>query len=451
MGLFSRKEKVPVGVAAPLAEEDKLIEDAGPAERICIRQLEKIFSEHQDCVVMKFYIENFKSMNELFGYEYCEELLNQVLEFLNQELHTPVYHYIGVEFVAILPDASMREAQQMAKKVAARFESGWKIGDTDCICSIQVGLCSCPGHPTNVPDLLKCLDMAVSQATGRGANQYAVYDDKLHAQHIRRQAITLYLGTAVENQEIKTFYRPVFNVEKQCFDRAEFRMKIFVKGIGMIGSAEFTSIAEDSGQIRKVGYYALNQVASLIARLVREEKEFDLISLPISSVLLLQEDFLEEISRVLEDYKIPPQKLALEIDEFALSTAYSKTVDVMQELSDMGVEITLNHFGSGGSGLSQVFELPVQALKLDRMFIWQLETTPKSEPIIEGLCHIAQNLGIKIIAAGVETQKQFDALNRFGCNLQQGMYYAPSVPEDVILQAMSIGLPEMKALLEQRS
>lgn len=458
MGLFKKKE-INVGSDGPdMLEKSRISEEQREAQhtavsgergsRECYLQLEELF-KHGGGVGMKIYIENFKRLNELFGYSYCEELLAHILSFLEEETGCPIYRYVGVEFLVVLKDYSQGQASRLAERINERFGHGWTVRDIDCVCSVQIGLCSCPGYPANADEMLKCLDMAVLKAAELGPNQYMMYDSKLHNENLRRQVITRYLRTALDKNEIEVRYRPTYNTATGRFSRAEFYMRIFVKDIGMIGAGEFIPIAEDSGQIRSVEYYALDQVGALIAKLITAGKEFDSIALPISPMLLLQADFLAEVERVIGRYQIPAGKLAIEIDEYAMSTAYVKITELMQELSELGVELILNHFGSGYSGLSQIFELPVDTLKFDRFFTWQLETTAQAEPIIEGLVQIARKVGLNLIAEGVETQKQLDALNSFGCELQQGFYYSPTLPEDVLIQVLDTSREESQVILEQ--
>lgn len=452
MGLFRKKEVEAVQIERQIQGDSFGIEHTAEEardSRKCYVHLEELFKEQGNGVVMKLYIENFKRLNELFGYDYCEELLEHILSFLEQETGCPIYRYVGVEFIIVLKNYSQGQASRLAEQIGERFEHGWKVRDTDCVCSVQIGLCSYPGYPTSADEMLKCLDMAVFKVAELGSNQYMMYDSKLHNENLRRQAITRYLRTAIDNNEIEVRYRPTYNTKTGKFSRAEFYMRIFVKDVGMIGAGEFIPIAEDSGQIRSVEYYALDQVGAVIAKLVEAGKEFESIALPISPVLLLQEDFLAEVERVIKRHQIPAGKLAIEIEEYAMSMAYVRITELMQALSTLGVELILNHFGSGYSGLTQIFELPVQTLKFDRFFTWQLETTPQAEPIIEGLTQIAHKLGLNLIAEGVETQRQLEALNRFGCELQQGFYYSPTLPEEIMIQVLDTSKEESQVILEQ--
>lgn len=266
---------------------------------------------------------------------------------------------------------------------------------------------------------------------------------------IRKQAIARYLKTALTNQEIEVRYRPTFNTETGRFTKAEYYMRIFIKGIGMVGANEFLPIAEDSGQIRAVEYFALNQVGRCIAELIAKGKDFESISLPISPVLFLQEDFLDEVKRVLDTYHIPAGKLTLEIEESALTSASLAMNMMLQELRDLGIQLILNNFVSGYSSITSILDLPINALKLERSFMCQMETNPKSVYIVEGLIHIARNLELSVIAEGVETPQQVEALTRFGCPYQQGFYFSPTVTEEILTDVLDATPDECRVTITQ--
>jgi diguanylate cyclase (GGDEF) domain len=450
MSLFWKKEE-PMAIedAKRLAAEQALMENKKQSDsKTCYNHLEAQFLLGYHGVVLKVYLENFKRMNELFGFEYCEELLDNILDYLEQKTRCKVYRYVGVEFIIILRDRTMGEASRLAEQLIDRFEYSWTVENTDCLCSIRLGLCAYPGYATNAGEMLKCLDLAVSRAAEMEGSQYAVYDMKLHTRFLRRQAITRYLSTAFANDEVEVRYRPTYDLKKGKFTRAEFYMRIFVKDVGMVGSSEFLTIAEDTGQIRTVEYYALDRVASTIRQLLDHGTEFESIAIAISPVLLLQGDFLDEVGRLVRTYDIPAGKLAIEIDEYAVSMAYVNVMILMQELASLGVEMILNNFGSGYSGLARILELPVDTLKFDRMFVWQMETDAQSMPVMEGLTQIAKRIGKKLIAEGVETQNQKDLLTKFGCNIHQGFYYAPTLPEKDLISVLNTSLDDARGLVE---
>lgn len=436
----------------PKAEIQKTENDTltGNLERdACIRHLNQVLKSTGHGVALKLYIENFKRLNQVFGYDYCEKLLEQILSYLKEKTGENVYHYIGVEYIIILHKYTQGLALELTADIAEKFDHAWKINGTDCLCSVQMGICSYPGHAVSPDQILKCLDLAVTKAEEGGPNQVIVFDSTLKNQLLRRQTIALYLKTALEKEEVEIRYRPTLNTDTGTFTRAELYMRIFVKGLGLIGAGEFLPVAEDSGQIRAMEYYALEKVCHCIAELLKLGREFDSIALPVSPVLFLQEDFLDEIKRVIDTYHIPRGKLALEIQESALTMAYLNINVMLQQLSEMGVELILNEFGSGFSGISTLLELPVSSLKLERLFVWQLETNPRSRCIIEGLIRMAKDLSLTIISEGVETENQVQILTAAGCNYQQGFYYSPTLEKDTLIKVLGTSLTESLPLLAE--
>ena len=453
MGLFTPKKKRTEEVRVPEKEMACSSLSAGQSiegKEACLTRLDSLFNDPSSKgTVLKLYLENFKNLNKTFGYSYCDELLAQIQSYLKELSGGNLYRYIGVEFLMILENTSEGQASALAEQILERFGAVWKISGVDCLCSVQIGICSYPGHAAQTDDLLKRLDMAISAAAEFGPNQLAVYDSHLHSQAVRRQTIALYLQTALEKNELEVRYRPTCRMEDGRFTRADSYMRIFIQGIGLVGAGEFLPIAEDSGQIRAIGYYALSHAGSCIRQLLNAGKDFESICIPVSPVLLLQEDFLEQVSSVLKEYDIPRGKLALELQDDALSSVYLNINETLQELDRMGVELVLNDFGSGCYPVSSLLDFPIQTVKLERMFVWQLETNPRCASIIGGLIQMAGQLGVRIIAEGAETENQLEILNRCHCQYQQGFYYAPTIEQDVLLKVMGSTLEDSRAIIEE--
>lgn len=437
MHWFQNKEsKHPDDRQAALPEQTK--DSSVKLERdACLKHLgQALSSNNERGVVLKLYIENFKQLNQLLGYEYCENLLNQILTYLKETCTNNVYHYIGVEYVIILDHFTQGQAMNLAEEIAGRFDHAWKIDGTDCLCSVEMGLCAYPGHAATSEQMLKCLDLAVTRAGEAGPNQAVTFDSTLQNQLLRRQAIALYIKTALEKEEVEILYRPTYSTDTKNFTRAELSMRIFIKGLGLIGASEFMPVAEDSGQIRALLYYALDKVCQCIRQAEDAGCEFESITLPVSPVLFLQEDFIDEVSKVINTYQVPQGKLALELKESSLTMGYLNLGIMLQKLADMGVELILNEFGSGCSSISAILDLPIQTLKLERLFIWQLETNEKSRYIIEGLIHMAGDLDLTMIAEGVETENQVSVLTNAGCSFQQGFYYSPPLKQENLINIL---------------
>ncbi|MCI8888496.1 MAG: EAL domain-containing protein [Hungatella sp.] len=452
MKLFGKKQAPPPRPKT-VSREPAPIAPAGPGRKnSCYEYLDMLMSnldQRSTGTAVKIYIENFKRLNDVFGYDYCEELLQQIQEYLKHATGKRLHHFIGVEYIIIMDRTTSGQAQTICQEILERFEHVWTVGDIDCICSIQIGLCPYPLHATTVDELLKCLDIAVTKASEYGSNQMAVFNTALREQQNRRRTIAMYLNEALDRQEIEVRYRPTYNVEQKKFVRAELYLRIFVKGLGFIGAPEFAPVAEDTGQIRTLEYFALEHLGACIAELIEKGIDFESISTRVSPLMFQQEDFLAKIETILRRYQIPAGKMALEFSENAYLSYQLNMNMVLQSLSEMGVEVILNDFGSGFCSISSLLELPVNTVKFERMFIWQLESNPNARIMVDSLTQMAKNLGLRIIAEGVETQHQLKVLNRADCQYQQGFYYSPTVEKPDLLQLMDCSMEESKIVLEK--
>lgn len=445
---MSRAQDTETGAAAAANE----ILASGDGGDLCRRRLNSLLHSAGGTsrgVILKLHLENFKQLNEILGYDYCQNLLAQIISFLENASGSTVYRYIGVEFLIFLRHHSVGQASQLAEDILAQFDRVWKVNGTDCLCTVQIGLCPYPGYADSADDMMKLLDMALNRASAMGPNQYAVYDSQMQADFVRRQAIAQHLQSAIEKQEVEIRYRPVYNIETRRFARGEFDMRIFIPGIGMVSAPEYLPIAEDSGQVRAVEYYALHQVGAYIRRLLDAGREFDSIALPVSSILFLQEDFTEQAAALIETFQIPAGKLALELPEDVFTMGNLAVNTTLQKLSAMGTELILDNFGSGLSSITGLLDLSVNTLKLDRMLLWQLETNPKAAAVIRGLVQIVHDLGLNIIAEGVETEQQLAILNAAGCTFQQGFYYSPAVGETAMTRILGADLKSSLPVIEQ--
>ncbi len=404
----------------------------------CMKKLEEIFESGRRASILKIYIENFKYFNDTFGYENGEGMLESVGKFLETISGTTVYRFIGVEFVIIKEDFGQAKAIDLGSAIQDRFEHMWKIGEAECLCQAQIGIYIHPDLEADVEEINQFLDRAITKAISQGPGQVVVYDRELNEGYVREKMIALGLKNAVEEGRVNVRYRPTFDVVKGFFTRAEFYMRIFIEGLGDVGYEEFLPIAEDSGQVKEIEYFALKEVCKLIERLIDLNVEFESIALPVSSLLFLQEDFVDNVSAIKDEYNIPNGKLAIEVGEGMLTTAYFYVNVAMQELNAIGVELILNDFGTGYSGVSSILDLPISVLKLERMFVWQLETNERAGKLIEGLVHIAHSLDLKIIAEGVETDHQVKLLDSYNCEYRQGFYYAPTVDKERLIDVLGV-------------
>lgn len=407
---------------------------------LVLNQLLDASSRRQRGYLLKLYLEDFKAFNEMFGYHSGDLLLQEIVRFLGSKVPGRVCRYGGVEFIIPLEKLDYIQANELAASILERFESSWKIEDIDCLCSASAGLVAYPEIADNAESALKMLDHAVREAAIVGQNQVAVFDSAMAKKVYRRQHIAGQLKTAIQDSSIEIRYRPTYSVETGKFTWADTYLRLHSPEFGIISASEFLPIAEDTGLVYSINQYVIQSVCRLIRELMDEQAEFEGIAVQISPIQLLQERFVDDVAAFLEKHDIPAEKLGLEVTESTLINSFQIANINMQALSNMGVKLILNEFGTGYSGINNILSLPVDVLKLERMFVWELETDPRSAYLFEGLIQIAHKLNLKVAAEGVETENQNILLKQYQCNYLQGFYYSPTVER-----------AELKGLLGQPS
>ena len=385
---------------------------------------------------IKLHLRNFASFNSTFGFRKGEALLRQVAAYLSDAAGEKIFRQgSGVSFILLLEGANAAKASALAQQIADRFEQPWLIDMVDCICAVSVGVVPYPEHAENPSDLLHNLDVAVDQSTKAGYNQVTVFGPALQERFYRDAVIMRLLTTAVESDKIDIRYRPVWNLHENCYTRIECYPRLLTVEFGPVKATEFLPLAEESGVACFVNMYVVRRACEAIRQLLDEGIVFESLSVQISPVMLIQRGFTDEVAQLLGSHNIPSKKLAFEIREDPMTAHCIRSV--MEKLVALGVEIVLSGADYGLGGLRDVIALPINAVKLGRLSVWQIETNPRSGAVIEGLVQICENLGIKLIASGVETQYQNSLLSRYHCPYRQGLYYSPA-----------ISLPEIKTMLQ---
>ncbi len=403
-----------------------------PRPEPCIEKLKELLeagSKNKGAVV-KLHLENFKEFNETFGFSFGELFLRKIARFLCELKDADVYRTAGVEFIVILEKANASAVIATLNDIAERFERAWPINDFDCMCSVNLAAEYYPGHAGNADEMLEQLDYAITESGSLGPNRYCFFDEKLKQKLYRRNSIARLIPDAVEKDLIEMRYRPSFHNESNRFDSADSYMYLISPEFGRIQLSELIPIAEQTGQIYKISRYAIRKACELISRLVEAGVEFANITVPIAPAQFLQERFVDEVREAIEEYGIPENTLAFEVSQNVSYSGFTVSHGRMDELADLGIAMVSNDFGAG---VAEMLNQPVDAVKLGRMLSWQMDNDPSGAALAEGLIHLAKNLGLKIIAEGVETQNQVDLLKQFGADYQQGFHYAPTLSEEELV------------------
>jgi len=394
----------------------------------CMRALGLIFGRKPETAgaAIKIYLKNFANFNEIFGFQQGETMLRQVADFLFSLPGAQVFRLGGgVTFILLLEGADQVRATHTAQSIVERFERPWPVGQIEYSCAVDVAIVHYPDYAETPETLLLNLDLALRESAAAGQNQITVFGPALQERLYRNSIIAKLLGSAVAGNNIEIRYRPTFCAKKQRFTRIEAQVRLLTLEFGPIKAADFEPIAEASGIICFFNRHVLDKICALIRVFLDEGQEFESIAVNISPVMFIQQSFVSEVAALLEQYRIPKKKLALDIRPSPMIAPCARAV--MERLSALGVEIVFTSFDRDYAGFRDILTLPLDFIKMGRPLVWQMETNPRSGPIIESIISMAGNLGINVIAEGVETEQQHIALNRYNCPYRQGFYYSQSV------------------------
>lgn len=380
-------------------------------------------------------IDNFKNINDTYGYEVGDEMLLKLCERIENildERHT-FARFGGDEFVIAFSNINNdKQISEFLDNLLLKVRKPFEINNKKIYCTISVGVSIYPKDSNRVEGLLKTADMALHKAKEEGKNRYKFFD--IHISNIlkRQYEIEKALRTAIENNEIFMVFQPKISINCEKINGFEALVRWVNSELGFISPAEFIPIAENSGLIIDLGKYIIEESFRKCSELYCSNKSNFHIAINISDIQLREEGFISFVSQMLEKYNIPPEYIEFEITEGVIMQSVVRNIELLIELKRLGVSIALDDFGTGYSSLSYLKRLPIDVLKIDKSFVDGIGVDEKSEYIAESIIKLSHSLNLKVVAEGVETKEQLGYLNKMKCDIAQGYYFSKPEKFEVI-------------------
>lgn len=382
-------------------------------------------------------LNQFKLLNDTQGHEVGDLLLQQVAERLRQSVRETdtVARLGGDEFVVVLvelasdTDGAVALAQRLGEKLIAGLSLPYALGAQPYQGACSVGATLFGQGPHSAAELLKQADIAMyavkTQARGNGL---CFFDPQMQALITQRAQMQGDLRHALERNELVLHYQPQFALDGRMVG-AEALLRWRHPAHGMVAPAEFIPMAEECGLIVPIGWWVLHSACEQLARWRSEAGRAHLsVSVNVSARQLRQSDFVERVTQAMRRSHVRPQRLKLELTESLVLDNVQDTVDKMLQLRQRGVQFSVDDFGTGYSSLAYLTRLPLHELKIDQSFVRNLGQRPTDDVIVQTIIGMASNLGLQVIAEGVETHEQKNFLARHGCHTYQGYLLGRPMP-----------------------
>lgn len=372
-------------------------------------------------------LDDFKEVNDVLGHHAGDEMLVEISRRLQQCVgpHGTVARLGGDEFVVLL--VGCRDADTVAQRVVATLNAPVSIEGTLMRPALSLGVASRDAGTMTSSELLRQADLAMYAAKEAGKNCYVHFQPEMLAALLERTQLTTGLRRAVELGQIMVHYQPVVSTEQ--LDVVQFEALARWERDGQLMPPDnFIQIAERSGLIRDIGAEVLRRSCTELAPWLSEDSSRSL-AVNVSGVQLQHRDFAERVLDIAQWSGVDPHQLVLEVTESVFFDAHSHVIAQLEDLRDAGIRVALDDFGTGYSSLGRLQELPVDVVKIDKSFVSMLRTGAEKLPILTSMIHMAQSLGLKVTAEGIETPAQARYLMDHGCDALQGFLFSRPEPE----------------------
>lgn len=382
--------------------------------------------------------DNFKLINDTLGHSIGDKFIIQIGKRLQQftSRYIRVYRMGGDEFLVLITNAkSTKDIKRIADKIMLLFEDGFLIEDMMIHTTVSAGITIYPDHGDTSETLIMRADIAMYKAKAGGKGKYVFYNNIMNKEMIERASIEVNLRTGIENQEFLLHYQPQYDLKTKEIIGFEALIRWDSKELGWMSPFKFIKVAEDSRMIIPIGRWVLETACKFI-KVIHELGFLDYtIAVNLSTLQVVQEDFVEMVIQILEENNLEPKHLELEMTETMLIENFQIIADKLEILRSLGIKVALDDFGTGYSSLNYLNRLPIDTLKIDKSFIDTISQA-EEESITSVLIFLGHRMGLKVIAEGVETEQQFEYLRQYGCNHMQGYLLSRPLPEDEVLKLL---------------
>ncbi len=394
-------------------------------------------------------IDRFKDINDSLGHDRGDELLEQVAERLRGALRDEdiVARLGGDEFAILLPDVrSVANAERLARRVRGLFVPPFMLGELPLHVDTSVGVACLPDHATDPSSLMRTADVAMYSAKHHrtGVSVYSAdEDDSSPARLVLLGDLHRALTPLPDSpRELRMHYQPKIELTTGRTVGLEALMRWVHPTRGVLPPTMFIPLAEQSGLIHDVTRYALTECVTQLAAW-RAEGRATPVAVNLSAHDVTTSAVVELIESLLEEHAVPPDLLEVEITETALVSDPSRVVPVLQRLGALGVRVAIDDFGIGNTSISQLRDLPVDELKIDRLFVSDLGAQGRegSEVVVQAMVDLAHSFDLRVVAEGVEDEPTAVILRRLGVDQAQGFLYSQAVPADDLPLAREVPRP----------
>jgi len=376
-------------------------------------------------------LDRFKYINDALGHDVGDDVLKIISRRMSNCIKEGdvLARFGGDEFAVLLPQLDhVNDAIDLAERLLNVIQDPIAYADYEFCLTSSIGIAVYPVSGESSADLLKNADTAMYEAKRSGRNRVQIQMPSMQEHAYERFRLEKDLRKALrDGEELFLEYQPQVDVKSGKVVSAEALIRWRHPVIGVIPPGEFISMAEDTGLIELLGEFVLKEVCRQIEEWRRSGKQIVPIAVNVSPVEMSNDHFVQQFCSILTDMNVSPQSIAIEITESTLMKNERNTLMKLKELKDMGIKIFVDDFGRGYSSLGILKQLPVDVLKVDEIFVREMDSNYEDSSIVSAVITLAHSLRLKVIAEGVEREQQLVELRKTDCEEYQGYFFSPPI------------------------
>jgi diguanylate cyclase (GGDEF)-like protein len=374
-------------------------------------------------------LDRFKVINDSLGHMIGDQLLIGIARRLENCLRPgdTIARLGGDEFTILLEDIQDQNyVIQIAERIQKELSAPFSISGREVFTTVSIGIAISSNEYKQTEDILRDADTAMYHAKALGKARYEIFDKGLHDQATKLLQLETDMRRALEREEFFVFYQPIMSLETGELGGFEALVRWRHPQRGFIPPSDFIPVAEETGMIIQIGEYVLREACRQMQRwqVILPSDPPLFISVNLSVRQFSQPDLIERVISILDETKLDPKYLKLEITESAVMENVETATELLNRLRALGLRISMDDFGTGYSSLSHLRRFPINTLKIDRSFVTQMVEDDENAEIVRTIVGLAKNLGMDLVAEGVETPGQIEALKSLGCEYGQGYFFS---------------------------
>ena len=402
----------------------------GLSNRVTFTQdLRSRMKKGQHLHLIMIYLEKFEEVNKRYGVKRGDSVLFQIAGYLDQKISGyRVCRFGNTTFLLMGKNNGIDEAERWVEKIRKRFEKTW--GDDDAAVPVRASI----AH--RLVDFSHCdentaidqLEYTISHIRENGGNACCYFGTDLKYQYERKEYVLSCMKRAIANDRFQVYFQPIYDCAEGRFCTAESLLRLKDANETFISPGEFVPLAEKNGLMDEISWIVLKKVCDFLSR--NEELPIDQISINMSVQQLLDENFMNRVLEICDQYHVPANKLRIEITERTMAEDPDRIRMTMQNMSDAGMCFYLDDFGIGYSNLAMMLDMPFETVKLDSSLLADLAQDERKRHTVKLLIELLHNSGLKVVAEGVEEEEQDRIVKELTVDRIQGFYHARPMPEN---------------------